>query len=134
MLKQAFEAFQMNVGLEENIFVRDFTCLGDLAEDWWFKKSWELCHRFTVTIIIHECYDITMTRRWDKAFMECFIDNRAYNITVLVILNQDRKHKKVHSLPDILPCNGKTVGPEMLLPQQTKILSTHLFSIEKPTK
>ena len=44
MLKQAFEALQMNVGLEGNIFVRDFSHLGELAEDCWFKKTWELWH------------------------------------------------------------------------------------------
>ena len=75
-----------------------------------------------------------MTRRGDKALMECFIDNGAYNITHLVVLNRDRKHKKVHSLADILRCDGKTVDPEMFLPQQTEIVSTRQFFIEKPIK
>ena len=63
-----------------------------------------------------------------------FIYNGAYDITDLVILNQGRKHKKVHSLADILHCDCKTVDPEMFLRQQTKIISTRQFSIEKPTK
>ena len=69
MLRQAFEAFQMNVGLEGNIFVRDFNRLGDLAEDYWLKKAWELSHRFKVALIIHESHDIPKTRRRDKALM-----------------------------------------------------------------
>ena len=124
MLRQAFEAFQMNVGLEGNIFERDFSRLGKLSEDCWFKKTWELCHRFKVSIIIHERYDIPLTRSRDKALMECFIDNGAYNITDLIILNRARKSKKVHSLADILRCDGKTVDPEMLRLQQTNIAST----------
>ena len=75
-----------------------------------------------------------MTRRGDNDLMECFIDNGAYDITDLVVLNQDQKHKKVHSLADILRCDGKTVDPEMFLPQQTEIISTRQFSIEKPTE
>ena len=39
MLKKALEAQLMNVGLEGNIPERDFSCLGDLAEDFWFKKN-----------------------------------------------------------------------------------------------
>ena len=78
----------MNVGLEGNIFERDFSRLGKLSEDCWFKKTWELCHRFKVSIIIHERYDIPLTRSRDKALMECFVDNGAYNIIDLVVLNR----------------------------------------------
>ena len=66
--------------------------------------------------------------------MECFIDRGVYGNTNLGILNRDRKYKKVHSLTDILQYNGKTVDPEMLLLQQTNIVSTRQFSIEKGTK
>ena len=38
MLKQAFEALQLNIGLDSNIILRDFIHLGQLAEDYWFKK------------------------------------------------------------------------------------------------
>ena len=138
MLKQAFEAFQMNVGLEGNIFVRDFSRLGDLSEDCWFKKTWELCYRFKVSIIIHECYDIPLMRSRDRAVMECFIDNGAYDITDLVVLNRGRKSTNVHSLTDILRCDGKTVDPEILRLQPTDIVSTRQFYIyrnrQKSTK
>ena len=87
ILKQVIEGFQMNVGLEGNIFVRGFNRFGDLGEHCWSKKTWELCHRFKVTLIIHESQDIPKTRRRDKALMECFIDNGAYNITNVVVLN-----------------------------------------------
>ena len=73
-----------------------------------------------------------MTRGGDKALMEWYIDNGAYDITDLVVLNRDQKHKKVHSPADILRCDGKTVDPEMFLPQQTEIVSIHQYSIEKP--
>ena len=48
MLKHARDALQMNVGLEGYIFDRDFSCLGNLAKDCWFKKTWELCHQCKV--------------------------------------------------------------------------------------
>ena len=66
--------------------------------------------------------------------MECFIDSGAYNITNLVILDRDRKYKKVHLLTNILQCDDEIVDPEMLLLQQTKSVSTCQFSFEKPTK
>ena len=92
----------MNVGLEGNIFVQDFSHLGDLAEDCWFKKTWELCHRFKVALIIHESHSIPQTRQRDKPLMECFINYGAFNINKLSILNRVCKYKKAHSLVDIL--------------------------------
>ena len=116
MLKQAFKALQINVGLKGNIFVRDFSRLSNLAEDCWFKKMWELCHRFKVALIIHELDNIQRTRRRDKPLMECFIDCGAFNINELPILNRLCKYKETHSLSNILRCDGKTVHPEMILP------------------
>ena len=66
--------------------------------------------------------------------MKYFINSGAYGTTDLAIVNRDCKYKKVHSLADILQCEGKTVGPEMLLLQQTNTVSTRQFSIEKLTK
>ena len=85
MLKQAFEALQMNVGLEGNISVCDFSRLGELAEDFWFKKIWELCHRFKVALIIHEIHDVLKTRQRDKALMECFVNYGVCNINKLSV-------------------------------------------------
>ena len=62
ILKQACEALQINVGLKRNISVQGFSHLGVLAEDCWFKKTWELYHRFKVAPIIHESHNIPRTR------------------------------------------------------------------------
>ena len=105
----------MNVGLEENVFVQDFSYLGELAEDCWFKKIWEIWHIFKIALIMHESHDIPKIRRRDKALMECFINCGVYTITELSILNQDRKYKKAHSLAGILRSDKRTVDPEMLL-------------------
>ena len=75
------------MGLEGNIFVQDFSCLGDLAEDCWFRKTWELCHRFKVALIVYESHDIPKTRQRVKTLMACFIDCGVYNSNELSILN-----------------------------------------------
>ena len=114
----------MNVGLKGDIFVQDFSHLGELAEDCWFKKTWESCHRFKAALIIHEFHDVPKTRRRDKALMECFINCGVYNINELSILNMVYKYKKAHSLADILQYDGKTFNLEIILTQQTDIVST----------
>ena len=107
MLEQVFEALQMNEKLKGNIFVHDSSCLGELAEDCWFKKTWELCHRFKVALIIHESHDMPKIRQRDKALMEFFIDCGVYNIRELAVLNRVRTYKQTHPLANILWCNRK---------------------------
>ena len=52
MLKQGYEVFQMDLGLQGNIFCRDYDALGSLAADSWMKTTWQLCHRFQVQLLV----------------------------------------------------------------------------------
>ena len=100
----------MNVGLV--FLARDFIHLGDFAEDCWFEKTWELYQQFKVLLIIFEFHSVPKTRRRDKALMGmgCFNDCGIYNIKKLEVLNRVCKYKKVHSIANVMWCEGKTLG------------------------
>jgi hypothetical protein len=132
ILRQGYEAFLMDVGLNGNIFTRDFERLGQLAADGWFKTTWQLCHMFNVDLRINECHDIPLIRQNDKALMECFLDCGRYNIKQLVSLNIYRKFKQVHSLADITSCDGQSIDPKMIL--HIPGGSSRTFSHENPQR
>jgi hypothetical protein len=131
MLHQAYETFQMDVGLQGNLFTRNFDHLGHLASDCWFKKLWELCHRFNVDLSLHPSNDVPLTRTGDRALMELFYNAGCYNKVQLDILNRVRKYKCSHSVSDIVDCDGFKVKPSILT---TEIgISSRRFSYEQPT-
>jgi len=132
ILRQGYEAFLMDVGLNGNIFTRDFERLGQLAADGWFKTTWQLCHMFNVDLRINECHDIPLIRQNDKALMECFLDCGRYDIKQLVSLNIYRKFKQVHSLADITCCDGQAIDPKMIL--HIPGGSSRTFSYENPQR
>eukprot|EP00956_Cyclotella_meneghiniana_P031687 scaffold83869_cov45-Cyclotella_meneghiniana.AAC.7 len=47
-------------------------------------------------------------------------------------INRVRKYKGVHSLADIVLCDGRTLDPWVLTTEGSD--STHVFSVEKPTR
>ena len=48
----------MNIVSEDEIFEEDFSHLGEFSEDCWSKKTWELCHWFRLSLIIHGSHDV----------------------------------------------------------------------------
>ena len=58
MLMQAYQVFQMEVGLGGNIFQKPFKALGHLATHGFFQNLWELLDLFGVFLRIHKRFDI----------------------------------------------------------------------------
>ena len=58
LLRHAYKVFQMEVGLDGNIFTRDYDKLEYLSSHSWFKATWALCWRFRVNIRISDENDI----------------------------------------------------------------------------
>ena len=65
MLHQAYQAFQMEVGLGGNIFFRSFVVFGQLATHGFFCNLWELLHWYGIVFRIHAtstyCYSANTT-------------------------------------------------------------------------
>jgi hypothetical protein len=50
MLHQAYEVFQVEVGLGRNIFSRSFISFGRLGTHGFFRNLWELLHRVRILL------------------------------------------------------------------------------------
>jgi hypothetical protein len=53
MLHQAYQVFQVEVGLGGNIFSQSFISFGRLTTHGFFQNLWELLHRYRVIICLH---------------------------------------------------------------------------------
>jgi hypothetical protein len=69
MLQQSLVIFQMEVGLSTNILEEDFSRLGNLATDGWWKHLWQLCHKFRVTFALSRKWQIPLLWSDDVSFM-----------------------------------------------------------------
>ena len=132
MLKVAFETFQIDVGLDGNIFTRAFDHFSPLATHGWFFDLWRLCSHFDVSLIIHEENDIPLVRERDKGLMDCFVDLGVFSTNQLCILARFRKFFAVHSIAELLCCDGSTVRKDVLSYQRGS--STRVFPFEKPLR
>ena len=45
-LRQMYKAFFMDIGLDGNIFDKNYNALGYLVEHSWFEHMRQLCHKF----------------------------------------------------------------------------------------
>lgn len=50
LMQQAYETFQIDVGLDGSIFTRNYRKLGKLAKRSWFSHMWRLCQHFDVKL------------------------------------------------------------------------------------
>ena len=132
MLMQAYETFQMDVGLHGNIFTRPFSELSCLASDSWFFDLWRLLDHFNVTLEVDESNDIEFVREGDRSLVECFVALGCFSPDQLAVLNRFRKFFGVHSLGEILCCDGQTVLPD--LRTYRRGTSKREYPFEKPMR
>jgi hypothetical protein len=126
-----FESFQMEVGLDGNIFDRNYNRLGYLASHSWFKILWQYCDHYKVKLRFDPKFHIKPTRVGDRALMELFLEQR-YQKHIMERLNRVRRFLRVHSLADIVLADGCTVDTAHIL-SRTQGHSTRTFSWEQPT-
>ena len=79
MLMQAYQVFQMEVGLEGNIFGKPFTSLGHLATHGFFRNLWELLDFLGVSLRIHKSFDIPLLRVDNKMMMDAVVETKIFS-------------------------------------------------------
>ena len=131
-LRQMYEAFLMDVGLDGNIFDKNYNVLGYLAEHSWFEHTWQLCHMFQCKLTLQFPENPEQGREGDKAILQVFLDSGLFSKKKIKILQRVRRFKKVHFLSDALCADGRTVRPDMLT--GSEVYSRRDFSRERPTK
>jgi hypothetical protein len=62
MLLQAFEVFQMDVGLQDNIVTPNFSTVSCLLAQHWFFDMWQLCNHFKVFLVVNTSNNVPMVR------------------------------------------------------------------------
>ena len=132
MLRQSWEVFQMEVGLSSNILCENFDRLGNLATGGWWKQLWALCHKFQVKISLGCRFLIPLLRQGDRSFMDVICATDLYSPAQREVINCVRKFKGIHSLADIVLCDGRTVDPVVLSREPSD--SSRVFSEERPRK
>ena len=80
----------------------------------WFCDLWQLCTHFHVLLTVHEENHISLVRDKDRAIMECFIDLGVFNVEQWCVLGRYIKFFAVHSLAEVLCCDGCTVQNDVL--------------------
>ena len=131
MLQQSLEVFQMEVGISSNILEEDYSRLGNLASNGWWKHLWQLCHRFKVTFALSQKWMIPLLRSGDVSFMGLICDNDRYTPDQRERINRVRKFKGLHSVADFVLCDGRTPDPFIFTKEPSD--SSRFFSVEKPT-
>lgn len=123
-----YEAFQMEMGLDGNIFTRPFASLSHLATHSWFKLLWQYASQYKVSIIMNDPFHLKPTRISDIPLTDLFLPEPK---STQLILQRVRKAYGLHSLADLLLANGSDVNPLYLVPPTTP-RSTRTFSWEQP--
>eukprot|EP00956_Cyclotella_meneghiniana_P034366 scaffold104037_cov45-Cyclotella_meneghiniana.AAC.3 len=132
MLRQSLEVFQMETGLSTNIIEADYDRYETLATGGWWKQFWCLCHRYDVQFQLGRKCLIPLLRVGDKAIMDLICSTDLFSQSAWRSINRVRKYKGLHSLANIVLCDGRTVDPWVLTTEGSD--SSRVFSVEKPTR
>ena len=130
MLRQSLEVFQMELGLSSNPFTEDYEQYSQLVSAGWWQHLWLLCSRFGVTFEFGQEYQIPLLRDGDASFMSAVIALGVYSRSQLVVVNRVRKFKGIHSVADMVLCDGCTIDRWFLTREPSR--STRVFSEERP--
>jgi hypothetical protein len=117
-LSQAYQLFQVEVGLHGNIFDYSFEDYGDLAMYGFFGNMWQLLWLFGAWFRICNTFDILHLWQDDRAVMEAIADTGIFSQGELVQINRFHHHKMFHSIEDLTQCGGITVHPTMFLQEE----------------
>ena len=130
-IKHEYETFLVDVGLEGNIFTRNYSALEFMAEHSWWKHTWRLCYTFDCELVIDSVYMPLRFRERDQVIMELFINSGLWSKRRLIIRNRVRRFKNIHFFSEILCSDRKTIDPRMLT--NNKGHSSRDFLTERPT-
>jgi hypothetical protein len=75
---------------------------------------------------------IPLLREDDQPLMDAIHDNGIFTTKELVEINKYRHWKKVHSIKDLVLCNGLSMKPSMIT--RTEGSSSREFPLQHPTR
>jgi hypothetical protein len=106
MLHQAYQVFQVEVGLGGNIFSRSFISFGRLATHGFFQNLWELLHIYGVVFCLHPNFNILLLWEQDRTLMDAVHNTGIFDRREQETLNWYWHYKGVHSIGDMVCSDG----------------------------
>jgi hypothetical protein len=114
MLHQAYQVFQVEVGLGGIIFSQTFVAFGRFATHGFFRNLWELLHRYGVVFRLHATFDIPLLCVHDHTLMDAVHNTGIFDRHEQETLNKYWHCKAVHSIGDMICSDGLKADPIML--------------------
>jgi hypothetical protein len=114
MPHQAYQLFQVEVGLGGDFFSQSFISFSRLAMHGFFQNLWELLHRYGVVFCLHPDFDIPLFWEQDRTLMDTVHNTRIFDRQEQETLNLNWHFKGVCSIGDMVCSNGHTIDSTML--------------------
>jgi hypothetical protein len=114
MLHQAYQVFQVEVGLGGSIFSQSFVSFGRLATHRFVRNLWEFLHRYGVVFCLFLNFDIPLLRENDRTLMDAVHKIGIFDKHEQETLNRYWYYKEVHSIGDMVCSDSLTIDPTML--------------------
>jgi hypothetical protein len=131
MLHQAYQVFQVEVGLGGNIFAKSYMSFQGLATHGFFRNLWELLERYGILFCLHAEFDIPLLRERDRTLMDAVCETGIFTKQEIISINRTRHYKGVHSIGDMTYSNGLSLDPTMYTRRGG--LSDREFPLQHPT-
>jgi hypothetical protein len=132
MLAAAYLVFQNEVGIRGKVLLWPFEKYGALATHGFFRNLWQLLSKYGVSLRLPRDSSSSVLRIDDRPLMEAVIDTSIFSTAELVAINRFCHHKRVHSIGDMVCCDGLTIKPSMFT--MTKGRSSLEFPCQRPTR
>jgi hypothetical protein len=127
----AYLVFQNEVGIGGKVLLWPFEKYGALATHGFFRNLWQLLSKYGVSLRLPRDSSISVLCLDDRPLMETVVDTGIFSTAELVAINQYRHHKRVHSIGDMVCCDGLTIKPTMFT--MTKGQSSLEFPCQRPS-
>ncbi len=134
MLQQAYQVFQVEVGLGGNIFYRSSISFGRLATRGFFHNLWKLLHRYHrygVKFHLHSNFDILLLWEQECTLLDTVHDTGIFDRQEQETLNWYMHFKRVHGIGDMVCSNGQAIHPTMLTQEVGQ--TSRDFPLQVPT-
>jgi hypothetical protein len=132
ILHQAYQVFQIKVGLGRNIFSQSFVSFGRLNTHGFSRNLWLLLHRYGVVFCLYPGFNILLLREHDPTLMDAFHNTGIFDKHEQKTLNQYRHYEGVHSIGDMVCSDGLTIVPIMFTKEAGQ--SSIDFPLQPPTQ
>ncbi len=132
MLAAAYLVFQNEVGIGGKVLLRSFEKYGALATHGFFQNLWQLLFKYGVCLRRPRHSSISVLPVNDRPLIEAVVDTGIFSTAELVVINRFCHHKQVHSIGDMVCCDGLTIKPLMFT--ITKGQSSLEFPCQRPTR